>query len=46
MKSLTVITLSRILDTILKSTIIGELYEGLPGLFKTTPLACFREGGS
>ena len=47
--SLTVMTLSSILETVLRRTIIrkeaGVSYEGLPGLSRTTPFVCLRQGG-
>ena len=47
--SLTVITPSRTLEMVLRRTImrkeVGELYEALPGLSRTTSLAFLREGG-
>ena len=47
--SLTVRTLSRILETVFRRTIMrkedGVSYEGLPSLSRTTPFACFRDGG-
>ena len=48
-ESLTVMTRSRIFDTVLRKTIMwkdaGELYQAFPGLSKTTPFAFFSEGG-
>ena len=47
--SLMVMTLSSILEMVLRRTIIlkeaGVSYEGFPGLFRTTPFACLRHGG-
>ena len=48
-ESLTVMTRSRIFDTVWGRTIMrkdaGELYEAFPGLCRTMPFALFREGG-
>ena len=48
-ESLTVMTLSNILEMVLRRTIryndAGVSYEGLPGLSRTTPLACLGHGG-
>jgi len=47
--SLTVITHSRILEMVLRRTMMrkgaGESSEALPNLSRTTPLAFFRDGG-
>ena len=47
-ESLTVMTLYSILETVLRRTIMrkdaGVSYEGLPGLSRTTPFACLRQG--
>ena len=47
-ETLTVMTLSSILEMVLRRTIMlkdaGVSYEGLPGLSRITPFACLRQG--